>query len=491
MGYCSTVSVVLLALVVAGLVPVYRHLAPLYAVPYHRPFDLDAADGSGVATFCNFDRRQCCNGTVHRPASVEEVAAVVRDAASRDVKVRVVGGGHSMSPLVCGGVTGHVAFVSLDAVDKILAVDRAAGTVTVEAGKRLRDFNRALAAMDLSLHNMGLIDEQAVAGLTATGVHGTGETFGSVSTAVLSMDTVLANGTILTLSPSSHPVIFEYARLHLGIFGVVVRLTFKVRPLVYLKRTHRYVPMDEMLRDFDANARAQRNFQAWWVTYTPTAQINDMVEVTAAEAAPLQRSPWAMFFKKLSTDVSFFVMSRLVHDSFAETVFALLPIVQPPEELAGPIHEMLTYPGINFHCVHYTETEYFVPRSHAMEAVRAADRFTREQRARCPVNAMHPIRTVKGDDIPHSPVGGGRDSVAISFVMIGQPERFDDCSRLFEDLMVAHGGRPHWGKRNTMDRQRAVAAYGADVLARLRAAARAVDPQGYFMTPHLAAVLEA
>jgi L-gulonolactone oxidase len=492
-GCCATTVIVLVALLAAGLVPVYRRVGPLYGVPYHRPFDLDAADGKGIAAFCNFDRRQCCNGTVHRPESVDEVAAIVAEATAAGKKVRVVGGGHSMSPLVCGGFSvndGALAFVSLDAVDRVLAVDRAAGTATVEAGKRLRDFNRALAELDLSLYNMGLIDEQAIAGLTATGVHGTGDAFGTVSTAVVSMDVALANGTVATFSDTTNPGIFKFARVHLGIFGVVVRLTMRVRPLVFIKRTHRYVPMPELLANFDTLSKAQRNFQAWWVTYTPTAQVNDMVEVTAKEAAALRRSPWSLFLKKLTTDVSFYAMSRVVKDSFADYVFQLLPLVQPPEELAGPIHEMLMYPGINFHSVLYSETEYFVPRDRAMAAVAAADNFTRRERARCPVNAMHPIRTVKGDDVPHSPLSG-RDCVAISFVMIDQPAEFDVCSRLFEDIMISFGGRPHWGKRNTLNRAKAVAMYGAPALDGLRAAARAVDPLGHFMTPHLANVLDA
>jgi FAD/FMN-containing dehydrogenase len=487
-----SLAVLVAALFVAAGVQTWWALAPIYFQPFHTPFNLQSSEGT-VTTFCNFDRRQCCNGTLHFPSTVEHVQELVRGAQAAKQKVRVVGAGHSMSPLVCGGLGAHTAdgvlLLSLDKLNKILAVDRGAGFVAVEAGKRLKDLNRALSSLDLSLHNMGLIDEQSVGGLTATGVHGSGEAFGSVSTAVLAMDIVASNGTVVTLSAASHGDVFRYARLHLGIFGVVVRVTLAVRPQVFLRRDHQYVPMATFLADFDSYVSQSRHFQAWWVTYTDQVQLNNITEVTADEAATLQRSDWHVWLEKAFTDVAFLLMAGISRRvaGLEAFIFRLLPWVMRPTTFGGSAREVLTYPGINYHSVRYTEMEIFVPRSRAVEAIRLAEQFTHERRDHCPVNAFHPIRTVRADDIPHSPMFGV-DCVAISFVMVDRHEPFDRCAVELEQALIALGGRPHWGKRHTLDHSRAVDMYGSDALSGLMNAAAALDPDGTFMTPHAAKI---
>ena len=54
-------------------------------------------------------------------------------------------------------------------------------TATALAGTPLRVLNASLEALGLSLHNMGDIAEQTVAGATSTGTHGTGGVVASLS----------------------------------------------------------------------------------------------------------------------------------------------------------------------------------------------------------------------------------------------------------------------------------------------------------------------
>ena len=56
----------------------------------------------------------------------------------------------------------------------IVAVDRDAMTVTAYAGTQLKVLNAELERLGLSLHNMGDIAEQTLAGAISTGTHGTG-----------------------------------------------------------------------------------------------------------------------------------------------------------------------------------------------------------------------------------------------------------------------------------------------------------------------------
>jgi FAD/FMN-containing dehydrogenase len=474
--------------VIGGLM--FKRLEPIYFHPFHSPFYLEDTNRT-QRTFCNFDRRQCCDAdAVANPLSVVEVQRLVREAAAAGTTVRVVGAGHSMSTLVCGGTERWGTLVSLDHMRQIVKIDKERAEVTVEAGLRLRELNLALAAEGLSLFNMGLIDEQSVAGLIATGVHGSGIELGTVSTAVASMDVVVANGTVVTLSATQRPDIFQYSRLHLGAFGVVVRVTLRVRPQLYLRREQSYTSFEDALDTFHNNVRTLRNFQMWIVTYTDSVQLNSIVEVPQEQATPLQRAPWFIKFEKIFTDVVFLIMTFVCNlvPSADLWMFKILPIAMPPKAIAGEAREILTFPGINFHSVRYTESEYFIPIGNAVGAIRAAENFTRANRDRCPVNAFHPVRTVKGDDIPHSPAYQ-QDSVTISFVLVNRHETFDVCAEELDGVMKGFGGRPHWGKRNWLDRESAKALYGEAAMRGLANAIRQMDPAGMFKTNNLKALL--
>src|SRR5215471_12737651 len=77
--------------------------------------------------------------TAH-PSGVEELSALVRDAARDGQRVKAVGSGHSFTGIA---VTDGV-MLELDRMSGILHVDRALGLVTVEAGIPLHRLNRVL-----------------------------------------------------------------------------------------------------------------------------------------------------------------------------------------------------------------------------------------------------------------------------------------------------------------------------------------------------------
>lgn len=74
--------------------------------------------------------------------------------------------------------------VSIHKLNRVLSVDREVGVITVEAGMDLHTLHQVLKNNDLALSNLGSISDQSVAGVMATASHGTGTTFGSLSTMV-------------------------------------------------------------------------------------------------------------------------------------------------------------------------------------------------------------------------------------------------------------------------------------------------------------------
>src|SRR5689334_25215774 len=76
----------------------------------------------------------------------------------------------------------------------ITAVDHDAMTVTALAGTQLRTLNAELARQGLSLHNMGDIDEQTLAGAISTGTHGTGGTAAGLAAQLAGFTLVTGTG---------------------------------------------------------------------------------------------------------------------------------------------------------------------------------------------------------------------------------------------------------------------------------------------------------
>jgi FAD/FMN-containing dehydrogenase len=90
-------------------------------------------------------------------------------------------------------------------------------------------------------------------------------------------------------------------------------------------------------------------------------------------------------------------------------------------------------------------------------------------------------RTLKADDAYLSPAHG-RDTVTISIhqdARLPYREFFEDI----EPIFVAHQGRPHWGKVNTLGRDQLTALYPR--WNEFRAIRHRYDPNGTFLNEYL------
>src|SRR6478735_5036202 len=107
---------------------------------------------------------------IEEPSDVAAVVDAVRRARRDGTTVKMIGTGHSFTAIAAPEHT----LLTPGAMSGIVAVDREAMTVTARAGTPLKELNLALERLGLSLHNMGDIAEQTLAGATSTGTHGTG-----------------------------------------------------------------------------------------------------------------------------------------------------------------------------------------------------------------------------------------------------------------------------------------------------------------------------
>jgi L-gulono-1,4-lactone dehydrogenase len=98
------------------------------------------------------------------------------------------------------------------------------------AGTLLNDLNLTLERLGLSLHNMGDIAEQTLAGATSTGTHGTGGTAAGLAAQLAGLELVTGTGEVVRASATENSGVFDVARVGLGALGILPTATGSPTP---------------------------------------------------------------------------------------------------------------------------------------------------------------------------------------------------------------------------------------------------------------------
>ena len=134
--------------------------------------------------------QRCSPAVIERPSTLEELIEAVGRAADRGLTAHAPGSGHSFTEAALT----DGAMIRIEALNRVLDVDRDSGLVKVEAGITLRDLSAALWERGLAMENLGDIDRQTLAGAISTATHGTGAEFRNLSAQVEALELVLADG---------------------------------------------------------------------------------------------------------------------------------------------------------------------------------------------------------------------------------------------------------------------------------------------------------
>ncbi|KIF67469.1 FAD-linked oxidoreductase [Streptomyces sp. AcH 505] len=409
------------------------------------------------------------------PRSVDELAAVIRRAAEDGLKVKAVGTGHSFtSAAATDGV-----LVRPDLLTGIRSVDRAAGTVTVEAGTPMKRMNAGLARAGLSLTNMGDIMEQTVAGATSTGTHGTGRDSASIAAQIRALELVTADGSLLRCSADENPEVFAAARIGLGALGVVTAITFAVEPVFLLTAREEPMSFDRVTAEFDEHFTENEHFEFYWFPHTGNCNTKRNNRSAGPAAPPGRVSGW--------------IEDEFLSNGVFQAACSLgraVPVTIPAiAKVSSRALSARTYTDIPYKVftsprrVRFVEMEYALPRAAAADALREVKAMVESS----PLRVSFPVevRTAPADDIALS-TASGRESVYIAVHLYrGTPHQAYFTA--VERIMTAHGGRPHWGKIHTRD-----AEYLAGVYPRFgefTALRDRLDPDRLFANDYLRRVL--
>jgi FAD/FMN-containing dehydrogenase len=377
------------------------------------------------------------------PQSQPEVVAIVRRAAAAGQVVRVAGTGHSFTPLCA---TDDV-LVSLDHLKGIESVDAQACCAWIRAGTKIRDLGQPLADQGLALENQGDVDVQAIAGAISTGTHGTGRTLGSLSTQVVGLRIVTADGEVLNCSRDEEAETFRAAQVALGSLGVITAVRLRLLPLYRLHEVVRREPLDDCLATLEERIADNRHFEFFWYPADDCAFTKTL--------NPTDRPPTPP--KATDSGQQAAGLSSETHERIDDS-WRIFPTVRENR---------------------FNEMEYSLPAGRGTECfleVRDLMR-TRHTHVTWPVE----YRTQAADEIPIS-TAQGRATVAISIhqaAHLPHEAFFADAEKIF----LRHEGRPHWGKLHGLSCRELARLYPHWV--RFQAVRARLDPPGRFLNAYL------
>jgi L-gulonolactone oxidase len=415
------------------------------------------------------------------PASAEEVARAVGSAREERATVKMVGTGHSFTGIAAPGDV----MLRPDRLTGVVGVDREAMTVTAYAGTRLKVLNAELERLGLSLHNMGDIAEQTLAGAVSTGTHGTGGVTAGLAAQVAGFELVTGTGELLTACRTENPDLFEFGRIGLGALGILTTVTFAVEPLFLLEAREQPMSWDEALGSFDAMVEESHHCDMYWFPHTDRmlTKRNTRLDADVTEAEPVSRvRGW----------VDDELLSNTVFGALTAVANRAPGVIPRMNQVSARALSARTYSDVAHRVftsprrVVFREMEYAVPRAAGLDALREVRRVVdaSDWRISFPVE----IRVAPADDVALS-TAYDRDSIYLAFHTHHRSDWRTHASylRAMEAVMREHDGRPHWGKlhtRTAADLAPAYPRFGDFLALRDR-----LDPDRLFANDHLRRVL--
>ncbi|MDN6536670.1 MAG: FAD-binding protein [Corynebacterium variabile] len=428
-----------------------------------------------TTTWHNWSRAQTAHPQAFvQPATEAELVGVVRDAAARGLHVKTVGAGHSFTP---AAVTDGV-LVNLDNLTGLVHVDKDAMEVTFLAGTRLRDIPRLLRPHGLALANQGDVDPQSLAGALSTSTHGTGVGFTGFAGMVQGLRIVTADGVVHDAGPGDP--LFECGRVSIGALGVLTQVRMAVVDTFILSAVEKAEPLGPVVENFTALAHEVDHLEYYWFPGTSVAHVkrNTRHPLSDRDNVPGSVPRWkSVIDDELVSNAAYGAMCRVMSVAPKTTGFfnRVSAGALAQREYADVAHDVF----VSKRRVRFNEMEYSVPLADAPEVLAEVHRAI--DACGIPVGFPIEVRATAADDVPLT-TAMGRESCYIAAHRYHRDD-YRQFFRVLEPILVAAGGRPHWGKHHTLGFAELSAVH--EDLTTVAALRSQVDPDGMFRNPYV------
>ena len=397
---------------------------------------------------------------LYSATSVEQVRSYVKKQSN----LKVLGTRHCFNNIADSTDN----FLSVKSMDEVVRLDPEARTVTVEAGVTYGQLCPQLHNKGFALHNLASLPHISIAGACTTATHGSGEKNGNLATAVSALEIVTAAGEVVKLSRQQDGQAFLGAVVGLGALGVITKLTLDIQP-TFMMRQYVYLnlPLAELKDHFDAiqsSGYSVSLFTDWQNQRINELWIKSRVELGQAFNATPE------FFGAQRATRNLHPIAELSAENCTEQMGVL-----------GPWYERLPHFRMGFtpSAGKELQSEYFVPRQHAVEAILAVERL-RDQVG--PHLMISEIRTIAADKLWLSPCYE-QPCITIHFTWKQDWPAVRKLLPVIEKELAPFKARPHWGKLFTISPAELKSIYKR--LPDFIELSKKYDPQGKFRNEFL------
>jgi alditol oxidase len=268
-------------------------------------------------------------------------------------------------------------------------------------------------------------------GAVTTATHGSGERNGNLATAVRALEVVTADGENRSFKRGEPD--FEGAVVGLGALGIVTSITLDIEPTYQMRQdVFTGLPFSTLVASFDAltaSAYSVSFFTSW------SGDSVDQLWLKSRVDAGYTFDPAA--YGATAADRRYHPIAAIGGEPCTEQ-----------GGLAGPWHERLPHFRFEFTPSNGEElqTEYFVPRRHAVDALTAL-RGIEERIA--PHLLISEIRMIAADELWTSP-NYREDCIGIHFTWKLDWPAVSAVLPEIEARLAPFEVRPHWGKLFTL-----------------------------------------
>lgn len=353
-----------------------------------------------------------------RPGTLDELQEVV----ARSERVRALGSRHSFTAISDSeGVL--VSLAGLPDVG-VVEVDDAAGTATVAAGAAYGAVAVELERRGWALGALASLPHISVAGAVATGTHGSGDSTGSLASAVAGLELVGTDGEVRSVRRGD--AAFDGSVVALGALGIVTRVTLDVEP-TYSVRQDVFTGLSWAALERQLDAITSSAYSTSLFTRFDAAGIRQ-----AWFKSRLAEAPVETFGAVPATGPV-----HMLDDAPTEAV-------TDQSGVPGPWLDRLPHFRMEFTPSRGAElqSEYLVPRASAGAAISALRRLATVM---APLLQVAEIRTVARDSLWLSS-SYDTDVVGFHFTWLLDEPAVYAVLPAIEAALLPLGARPHWGK---------------------------------------------
>lgn len=395
-----------------------------------------------------------CEPTLVRAYDQEDVVRAV-GAASH---VRVVGGGHSWSPLVCTNDT----LVVLEYCD--IALDN--HVVRASAGCTIQQVQAYLNPRGRMLLGYGSIMAQTLAGGSMTSLHGS--MFMEFTAAVQSMTAVLANQSVVHLEGDA----LRYWKHSMGMLGVVTEMTLGTAPYSTVHKTIRVLPLETAMTQLHNDSLVGLTIVGYIGGAHTDMEVTEYADVqptnTTVEIATM--SPWFSFAFDNILPPAFILGSRVLRH------VNLVPLTVSAMDARVPtINAWASLQGFGM-----KSAEYSVPLEHCAAALRRVQDVSRGSFVHLIVRKLQPCNDV----LAFAPVASCMIEPTFMDLHAHYQTDMNAYHAKVENIIADYGGRTHWGKYYSSQFDK------LNIPETFKDYRRRVDPDAVFMNDYTRALLD-